>query len=1665
MELRVLGELELRRGEHVLSLPPSKKTRALLAYLALTRREHRREHLASFLWDVADDRRGALRWSLSKLRALVDEDGAARIVADRERVALEAAGLRVDVLEVRAAVAGKPIEQVDTETLRRVAAAFRGELLEGLDLADFDDYQAWCVAERESARSLRTKVLGELVGRLRKDAAQAVDFARAWVHVDPLDELARAELVRLLGALGRRDEARQHYEAGTRMGKELGRRGRGELAEAWRAVSAMGGATTERARSDPAPREPGLPPVVGATPDPDAPLVGRAEELADLGAALGDVERRRTLEVVVVTGEPGVGKTRLLAEWRRRIEAEGHRAVYGAAFEAESGHPYGPWLDALGRVDGAAVPEMLRSFGVDDRPIDPLDRERLYGAVAEAVAALADGRAAAIVLDDVQWLDEGSAALLSFVARMNRARPILVVLAAREGELSDNAPLVRAIRGLRREGVVRERSLRPLAEAEVAALVRAVRADADVERVFAQSAGNPLYALELTRAKTPDKVPGGLSGLVRDRLAQVPPAAADVIRWAAVLGSGISVDALDALSSLDTEVVIASLELLERRALLARAEDDAFTFAHEIVRRVVYADLSEPRRRLMHRRVAELLSARGDGANVADVAHHAALAHDAALAAEACLAAGRRSLRLFASGDAHALARRGVRHAERLEEPLRTRRLLELLDLALSARRPERPDEVAAQVEGLAEKALDLGSLEHARLGFHMLGYLSWESGEWADARRHMMQAEAVSRGASERERVVGMAEAARCLVMIERDLGQAQALAAEAAVRARQLGVELPAMLDALGMLKRYQGKVEEAEGELERARTLAHASRDRHDEFHALEHLVMLELQRGDHRSALARAEQLAELGARFREGSEAPFARALVALARAALGDAAADAALDAEIEALTIADAKHRLAYVLTRAAWTDVEAGRLERARERAERAFGVAERLARPTELVLSRLVLARCAELGGTRTRSARSSRRSRSGRSTGWPRPSARSRPRRSGPANTAKEGRHEHARDRPGGAPVRAAGALGAPPGGRGRGGLVPRAAPRPLHPELRLARRLLDGLRVRGPGRRGGTDHAGEGRAPAGARLDRSALVPSDALRRGGRALDGRRRAGSPRRHAAGGGARRDAGEGRLPVPARSARPRELPVARRPPNVLHLRGSGRGGGPYLEPADGPALRARVDGDRARGGGIEPDMIVPEWRAALERAAALSIDWLERLPEHRVSPHLDAAAVLRAMDRRLPDAPRAPAEVVAELASVAERGLLVSQSGRFFGWVMGGALPAAVAADWLATAWDQNAGSAETPAAAAFEQISLEWVAELLGLPAGVSGALVTGTQMAHVVCLAAARGHVLEAVGWSVEEDGLSGAPPVHVVAGRERHDTLDRALRFLGFGTRRTRLVEADALGRVRPAALAEVLATCDGPTIVCAQAGNVNGGAMDPMGAVSDLVESHRARVEDRAVWLHVDGAFGLWARADPARAHLLEHVERADSWATDAHKWLNTPYDCGVALTRRPEAHRRAMTIHAGYLPAATDADVRVPFDWTPELSRRARGFAVWAALRQLGRSGVAALVDRSCALARRFADALARLDGVEILNEVALNQIVARFRDPAGRDDDAHTREVVRRVQQEGTCMPSATTWRGVAAMRVSVSNWSTDEDDVARSVAAIAEAHRGA
>ena len=449
----------------------------------------------------------------------------------------------------------------------------------------------------------------------------------------------------------------------------------------------------------------------------------------------------------------------------------------------------------------------------------------------------------------------------------------------------------------------------------------------------------------------------------------------------------------------------------------------------------------------------------------------------------------------------------------------------------------------------------------------------------------------------------------------------------------------------------------------------------------------------------------------------------------------------------------------------------------------------------------------------------------------------------------------------------------------------------------------------------------------------------------------------------------------------------------------------------------------------------------------RELLEDAARFGIRYREQSVDRAVVPTAEARANVERFVEPLPQTGTPDREVLALLDEIGSPANVTMTGPRFFGFVIGGSLPVTVASNWLSAAWDQNVGLHEvTPATSTLERVAMNWMIDLFGLPADSAASFVTGATVANFTALAAARNRVYANVGWDVEADGLIGAPPVTILIGEEAHPTVFKSLGMLGFGRKQPIHIPVDSQGRIN----ASKLPAITGPTIVCTQAGNVNTGAFDPVGDICDAVKPHGA-------WVHVDGAFGLWAAASPALRHLCSGMQAADSWATDAHKWLNVPYDSGIAFVRDGAALKSAMSITADYLP--TESEFRNPSDFTPELSRRARGVDVWAALKSLGRDGVADMIERCCSHARRFADGL-RAAGYDILNDVVLNQVLVSF------GDDATTKKIITEIQEDGTCWCGSTVWQGHTAMRISVCNWSTTAADVDESlhvILAIASRHQ--
>jgi DNA-binding SARP family transcriptional activator len=957
LELRLLGELEVRRDGRPLALPASKRSRALLGYLAATARPHLRSHLCDLLWSSPGDPRAALRWSLAKLRLLFDPDEAACLVADREHVAFEARTVALDL-----ALAGaSALETSPVDELVRTAALFRGELLDGLELPDCHRYHQWCAAERERWRGRRAAVLRTLVERTSADPERALAHARAWVGVDPLAEDAHVEVMRLLSALGRTREALKQYDACRQvLAGELHVRPSDRLEQARRALGAAPVAAVQ------APR----------TPVPEAPsaLVGRARERALIAEHLASDR----VPALLFRGDAGIGKSRLLEELCAQTRAASGRVLQGRAFEAEMVRPYGAWIDALRQAPLADLPPALRSDLAALLPelaqgtAPAADRNRLFDAVVGLLRALATAGPVTLVLDDVHWLDEASAALLHYVTRALAGTPVRLGAGARQAELRENEPVDRLVRTLAREGRLREVALDPLDADETRLLAQALAPGVDAARVFGESGGNPLFACEVARAlqRGGDVLSQALGDVIGDRLAHLDPGARELLTWAGALGRPFDAAALAELTGLSEGDVVASVESLTAHGVL-RETGRTLDFVHDLVRRAAYRQTSSARRHLVHLRIARALDAHPDpdGALAAEVAHHAALGGDDALATRACVRAGQRCQRLFAYAEAAELADRGRSHLRALPREERLPLEAALLDLYVhSGTSDVRAADAEAALQQVIEEARAAGLEDTAHGALSTLGYLHWWRGEPGLAQQAMLRQEEMAHRADPEVAARALALSARCLVHLDRDLPRAARLVQEASSLARATGAELIDVPWAQALLHAHVGEPEAAIPLFERVLALARAADHRYAEWDSQMRIAMIELERGRPAAALERCARVADLVARMGEGSEPTFTAALVSVARLLQDAPGAVGDVEQALRDLRAIDSKWMTAYVLTLLAAADLAGGRLDAARERAGEALASAEAVGRPGEAAVARAVLAGVALAGGDR-------------------------------------------------------------------------------------------------------------------------------------------------------------------------------------------------------------------------------------------------------------------------------------------------------------------------------------------------------------------------------------------------------------------------------------------------------------------------------------------------------------------------------------------------------------------------------------------------------------------------------------------------------------------------------------------------------------------------
>lgn len=1016
LSIALLGDLAVVRDGQALPLPASKRTRALLGYLVATARAHTRAALCDLLWEGPDDPRAALRWSLTKLRAVVDDVAARRLQADRERVEFDAGGAWVDITQVSRALAGGTAG-LSIGELEELARLLRGEFLEGLDLPACWRFHHWCVGERERCGQLRRDVLSALVDRLGQQPQRALPYGRAMVAADPLTESAHATLVRLLGAAGRYPDAEAHYEhARELLRREIALADGGLLDESIRSlrrvVRAAGQAQRDAVGQEaPGERRPSDAPLQGiayeapleaASPAASVPaLVGRRDEQRILCDALGTAQPMRG-RLLLLTGTPGMGKTRLLDHLSMAAVSAGWQTLRGRCYEAEILRPNGLWLDAL-RGMGATVDSSGTASPRDDAGSGPIEhaahllsggggpalansRAELFDAVVALLLEMARERPLLIALDDLQWLDEGSAALLHYLARrLADCRPpprVLLAAAARAGETDDNAWAKGLLQSLAREHRLERLTLGPLDAKEAEALLGA-EAGPQAALAWRACGGNPLYLLAWARSRPvasahqPLGARSDLDSLLAEQIDSLDSPTAELLSWAAAMGRDFVPELLGEATGISFADLLARLDRLERRGLLVAAEDGRLDLAHDLLRQAVYKRLSQARRRVIHRRLAQALAEASTAQPQlhGDVSHHASLAGDALLAAQASLAAGEFSLRAFANGEAVTAAERGLGQAQSLEQgPQRVQLSMALLKLrVVAAASPgaRRLPSLMEQIQQTVDAAQALSMHAEAASGLHILSWLSQQANDTERTRLATLQAERLARRADEATRCQQLANTGRCLLEVEADQPRARDLIAQAEALAEVLEVQVIELLWGRGLVARIVGEIETARACVARAVLMAGLREDHWREYECRTWLAVIDFERGAFDEVLQQGDQIARIAQRMGD-ADAPFAQALCALVRlkrcerGASAVAEAEAEMSARVQALREADDQAHLAYVLNAAAADELVAGRHGRAHAFALEALGAARRVRRPSQMVLALAALSKVAAAQG---------------------------------------------------------------------------------------------------------------------------------------------------------------------------------------------------------------------------------------------------------------------------------------------------------------------------------------------------------------------------------------------------------------------------------------------------------------------------------------------------------------------------------------------------------------------------------------------------------------------------------------------------------------------------------------------------------------------------
>lgn len=975
LQIHLLGELQVCRADERLVLPASRKTRALLAYLAVTARRHLRSELCGLFWEDAADPRAGLRWSLTQIRRALGAHDSKLIRADRDSVEMRGDMAVTDHarLERLTHPPGGGIAGATHDALVEASRLFRGEFLEGLDLPACYTFHEWCMAEREAASRSHEQILVALVERHGDSHDQALVHARALTAHNPLNERGHIRLVSVLGALGRRHEALAQYEQCRRIfERELGL---GPPAGLDQARAKLLGMASAAASDDNAAcvADPATNAVAGRA---QTRLVGRDEEVAQLKRSIALAMTGGGKDVLLVSGVPGIGKSRLLDEFENQMAAAGGRILRGRAFEAEMVRPFGFWIDALRSLRNSDLPEAMHAAllpltqagAVEQLAVD---RNALFDAVLDALSHLAKSGPVAVLVDDLHWIEASSAALLHYAIRKLAGTAVLFALTGRTGELEDNASAQNLIAALAKSRQVRRIALGPLNDGEARTLVGCVSSVGDPGHIVARAQGNPLILLELARSKDATGESAGLlDHILETRLSRLSPSAGELLDWASAFGRAFPLDVLIAAHGAGPGAAGQHLSELERHDLIRAIDDVRYEFSHDLIQQAAYNRVSQPRRRLMHKSIANALSGEMDARpeRFGEAAYHAGLGGQHELAARASARAGEHGLRVFANREAAEVARRGLRHAARIsDKAVRARTNMALLriqvlaasGLQLARLRPGADAIVKAIEEARASRL----HVEVAQ-GYYLLSVLHQEAGNLGAAQQATLRAAEASDMSDALGRARQLANSARCLVELGRDVAHARSLVEEARTLAEAAGIHEIEVRWCIGLLHHWDGHLDLAVREIDAAIELAIKAEDRWRQSKCLASVAMIELERRRPKQALERASALTVAASQLGEGAEAPLAQAIEALAR--LMSEEEEAGLEAAIEKLRVADDKSRLACVLNLAASIRLDRGKFAMAAAIATDALAMAESIGESNESALAHATLVQAAVAQG---------------------------------------------------------------------------------------------------------------------------------------------------------------------------------------------------------------------------------------------------------------------------------------------------------------------------------------------------------------------------------------------------------------------------------------------------------------------------------------------------------------------------------------------------------------------------------------------------------------------------------------------------------------------------------------------------------------------------